>query len=95
VAWPTQSQNKHNESEQQSSQASDQAAVKRVTLVIASLCLLLLTWYLVADRMTPFTDNSRIRAYVNPLAPSVAGRAVELPVENNQVVEQGQVVAIV
>lgn len=81
------------ESEQHSSQASEQAAVKKVTLIIASLCLLLFTWYLLADRFTPFTDNSRVRAYVIPLAPSVAGRVVELPVENNQIVEQGQVVA--
>ncbi|OLQ81604.1 secretion protein [Photobacterium proteolyticum] len=82
-----------NESEQQSSHASEQAVVKKVTLIIATLCLLILTWYLVADRVTPFTDNSRIRAYVNPLSSSVAGRVIELPVENNQIVKQGQVVA--
>jgi len=81
------------ESEQHTSQTSEQASVKKVTLIIASLCLLLFTWYLLADRVTPFTDNSRVRAYVIPLAPSVAGRVVELPVENNQIVEQGQLVA--
>ncbi|BEU05413.1 transporter [Agarivorans sp. OAG1] len=77
----------------QLSQSDSQTPLKILTLVIASLCLLLLTWYLIADRVTPFTDNSRTRAYVVPLSPVVAGRVVDLLVENNQVVQQGQVVA--
>ncbi len=54
---------------------------------------MLFCWYLVADRVIPFTDNARVRAYVLPLAASVSGRVVELPVENNQRVAQGEVVA--
>jgi multidrug resistance efflux pump len=58
--------------------------------VIAALIILSLSWYLVADRYAPYTDQARIQGYVIGIAPEVAGRVTEVLVTNNQEVEAGQ-----
>ncbi len=78
--------------EQQANQLAKRRA-SRALLVVGALCLLLFIWYIAAERITPRTDNARIRGYVLPLASEVAGRVVEIPVINNQIVDAGEVVA--
>ncbi|MBY5992708.1 HlyD family secretion protein [Ferrimonas balearica] len=65
--------------------------VRNTSLSLLLVCLLIFLWYLASDRYTPNTDNARVRAYVLPIASQVAGRIDQILVENNQVVEQGQV----
>lgn len=57
-------------------------------ILILSICLLII--YLVGDRLTPYTTQARVHAYVVPVAPQVAGRLISVDVENNQLVKEGQ-----
>lgn len=64
--------------------------VRRWTLIVSAVIGLLLVWYLVADRFTPFTSQARVRAYVVPVASEVSGTVTEVDVGNNQFVEAGE-----
>ncbi len=69
--------------------APDAAAkgAKWVALVI----VLTLSWYLLADRFTPYTQQARVQAFVVPVAAEVAGRVTRVHVRNNQDVKAGEV----
>ncbi|MEO4017264.1 HlyD family secretion protein [Pseudomonas rossensis] len=58
---------------------------------ILLLILLSLTWYLLADRFTPYTQQARVGAFVIPVASEVAGRVTRVNVRNNQDVKAGEV----
>lgn len=60
------------------------------TFTILALSVVLMVVYVVGDRLTPFTSQARVHAYVVPVAPQVAGRVISVDVENNQMVEAGQ-----
>jgi hypothetical protein len=53
-------------------------SVKKGTGLIALVILLSLTWYLVADRFTPYTSQARVQGYVIGVAPKVAGVVTEV-----------------
>ncbi|PZW92116.1 multidrug resistance efflux pump [Pseudomonas sp. 478] len=55
------------------------------------LILLSLTWYLLADRFTPYTQQARLGAFVIPVASEVAGRVTRVNVRNNQDVKAGEI----
>jgi multidrug resistance efflux pump len=57
---------------------------------VAALILVSLTWYLLADRFTPYTTQARVEGYVIGVGPEVAGQVAEIWVNNNQDVEAGQ-----
>jgi multidrug resistance efflux pump len=65
--------------------------VRKWTLIILVLCVILLFWYLRSDRVTPFTSQARVHALVVPVAPEVSGTITSVEVGNNQAVEAGQV----
>ena len=48
--------------------------VRLWTFIVLALSIGLLIVYLVGDRLTPFTNQARVHAYVVPVAPQVAGR---------------------
>lgn len=64
--------------------------VRLWTYIILILCIVLMVVYLVGDRLTPFTTQARVHAYVVPLAPQVTGRLISVDVKNNQMVKAGQ-----
>jgi len=64
--------------------------VRRWTLIVLAVCLALIAWYIVADRLTPFSSQARIQAYVVPIAPEVSGTVAVVDVGNNQYVEAGE-----
>lgn len=64
--------------------------VRRWTFIVLGISVVLLVLYLMADRLTPFTTQARVHAYVIPVAPQVAGYVVAVDVKNNQQVEAGQ-----
>jgi multidrug resistance efflux pump len=65
--------------------------VRRWTLIVLVLTLLLLAWYLRSDRVTPYTSQARVHALVVPIAPEVSGIVTTVAVASNQLVEEGQV----
>ncbi len=63
--------------------------VRKWTFIVLALSVIFLILYLVGDRLTPFTSQARVHAYVVPIAPQVAGQVLEVRVRNNQMVQAG------
>ncbi len=69
--------------------------VRRWTLIVTGVILVLICWYLFADRLTPFTSQARIKAYVVPIAPQVSARVLDVRIGNNELVEADQELVII
>ena len=65
--------------------------VRKITRYVLIVVAILFIWYVVADRIAPWTDQARVQAYVIPIVPHVSGRVVEVNVVKDQVVEPGDV----
>ena len=66
------------------------APVRKGTLGILAVILLSLSWYLLADRFTPYTRQARVQGFVVGVAPKVAGVVTQVWVSNNQEVAADQ-----
>jgi multidrug resistance efflux pump len=64
--------------------------VRRWTFIILAICIVLLGWYLRAERVTPYTTQARVNAVVVPIAAEVSGTITQVLVSNNQPVKTGQ-----
>jgi len=64
--------------------------VRKGGIGVAVAIVFSLTWYLLADRYTPYTSQSRIEGYVVGVAPEVAGTVTRVWARNNQEVEKDQ-----
>lgn len=80
----------NNESPVLSVEAGADPSVKKGLVSVVSLIVVTLTWYLFADRFTPYTDQARIEGYIVGVAPQVSGIVQEVWVSNNESVEVGQ-----
>ncbi|NRA20507.1 MAG: HlyD family secretion protein [Oceanospirillaceae bacterium] len=65
--------------------------VRTWTFIILILAIVLLVWYLISDRLTPYTSQARVHALVIPVSSAVSGRVISVAVSNNQNVTAGQV----
>ena len=54
------------------------------------LIVVSLVWYFVGDRLTPYTSQARVQAFVVPVAAEVAGKVLKVHVKNNDEVQPGQ-----
>jgi len=63
--------------------------VRKWTLIVLILLAVLLGWYLLADRFTPYTTQARLHALVVPISPLISGLVEEVYVANNQRVAAG------
>ena len=66
-------------------------SAKAWILIIVAAILILIVYYALLDRYTPFTTEAYIQAYVNQVAPQVGGRVVGVHVKDNQAVKAGEV----
>lgn len=65
--------------------------VRKWTLIVLGACVVLMFWYLVSDRVTPYTNQARVHALVVPIAPQVSGIVTDVAIINNEFVSAGQV----
>jgi multidrug resistance efflux pump len=65
--------------------------VRRWTLIVLGLIVVLFLYSIIADRMTPYTSQATVQAFVVRMAPEVAGRVMEVNVNDNQRVKAGDV----
>jgi multidrug resistance efflux pump len=87
-----------NETENNEAEATDDVVapkepvdpVRKWTLIVLGACVAMMFWYLVADRVTPYTTQARVHALVVPVASQVSGIVVDVFVANNEYVEAGQ-----
>ena len=63
--------------------------LRRWTVVILVLCVLLFGWTLIADRLTPYTSDASVRTFVVRTVPEVSGKVIEVGVRDNQIVRTG------
>lgn len=54
--------------------------VVRATRIVLGICAAIFVWYVVADRITPATDQARVRGLVVPVMPQVSGYLTEVNV---------------
>ncbi len=60
------------------------------TIILLVLIFGSLLWYFAADRLTPYSSQARVQAFVVPVAAEVAGKVLAVHVKNNDDVERGQ-----
>ena len=65
--------------------------VKKITRIALIIIAVMFVWYVIADRIAPWTDQARVQAYVVPIVSQVAGRVIEINVGKDQEVQQGDV----
>ena len=65
--------------------------VRRWTLIVLGLIIVLFFYSIIADRMMPYTSEGTVQAFVVRMAPEVAGRVIEVNVADNQRVKGGDV----
>jgi multidrug resistance efflux pump len=63
--------------------------VRKWTFIALGMCVVLMIFYLVADRVTPFTSQARVNALVVPIAAEVAGTVRDVAITSNQAVSAG------
>jgi multidrug resistance efflux pump len=63
--------------------------LRRWTLVILIVGVLLFGWTLIADRLTPYTSDASVRSFVVRMVPEVSGKVVQVAVRDNQIVHSG------
>ena len=56
---------------------------------LLSICLVIWVWHLFADRITPYSEHTRLRTFITPIVPQVSGRVVDVGVDFNQQVNAG------
>src|SRR4051812_33185433 len=69
----------------QSGRGTRLGAIIVLTLIVASLA-----WYFISDRLTPYTSQARVQAFVVPVAAEVSGNVLKVYVKNNDNVQPGQ-----
>src|SRR5829696_10267274 len=63
--------------------------LRRWTLAILVLGILLFGWTMIADRLTPYTGDASVRTFVVRAVPEVSGKIIEVAVRDNQIVRAG------
>jgi len=66
--------------------------LRRWTLAILVVFVLLFGWTLIADRLTPYTSDASVRTFVVRIRPEVSGKVIEVGVRDNQIVRTGDLV---
>src|SRR3990172_901630 len=70
--------------------AAPRDPVRRWTLIVLGLIVVLFAYSLIADRFTPYTSQATVQTFVVRMAPEVAGRVMEVNVSDNQKVKGGE-----
>lgn len=63
---------------------------RRGAIIVLVLIVTSLAWYFVSDRLTPYTSQARVQAFVVPVAAEVSGKVLKVHVKNNDEVQPGQ-----
>lgn len=78
-------------SDQQETKSKESDPIRKLTMSVLGLCVFMFAWYVIADRLTPYTDLARIKTFVLPIVPEVAGNVSSITVNSNQLVKAGDV----
>ena len=62
---------------------------RRITLIVLAIVAVVFIWYVVSDRITPYTAQARVQGLVVPIMPQVSGYLTEVNVRLHDVVAPG------
>lgn len=79
------------EREQPAAAAAPANSVRKIVLITLAVLLLLYTYHVAADRITPYTSQATIDTQLVQIAPEVTGQVVYVGVTDNGPVKKGQV----
>ncbi|MFQ5937350.1 MAG: HlyD family secretion protein [Acidiferrobacterales bacterium] len=65
--------------------------VRKWTFIVLGVCVFFFVWYLVGDRLTPYTSQARVKSFIVPMAAEVSGVVEKIHVDDNQLVSGGDV----
>ncbi len=77
--------------ESQTSAATDPDPVRKISKYVLYVVIFLFVWYVVADRLAPWTDQARLQTYVIPIVSQVSGRVVGVNVDKDVIVQPGDI----
>lgn len=63
--------------------------LRKFTLAVLGLAVVLFCYFVIADRSTPFAGDARVQAFILRIAPEVSGRVEAVGVTDNQIVDAG------
>jgi multidrug resistance efflux pump len=64
--------------------------VRKWTFILLGAGTVLMAWYMISDRVTPYTTQARVHALVVPIAAQVSGNVSDVAVSSNQFVGAGE-----
>jgi len=62
---------------------------RKITLAVLGLVVVVFIWYVLADRLTPYTSQARIQGLTVPIIPQVSGYVTDVNVRLHDIVERG------
>ena len=65
--------------------------VRRITLIVVAIGIVLFFYGMISDRFTPHTSQAIVQAYLVRIAPEVAGKVIDVPVDTDQRIDAGAV----
>jgi len=71
-------------------QSKNMDPVRKWTFIALGTGVVLMVFYLIADRVTPYTSQARVNALVVPIAAEVSGTVTDVAVTSNQAVTAGK-----
>ena len=74
--------------------AKEKNPVRRITGIVVLVALVVMLWYILADRFTPFTDQARFDGLMVPIVPRVAGYVTNINVRLHSIVNEGDVMVV-
>lgn len=68
---------------------------KQLTKIILLLSLFYFLWYVIGDRLTPISDQARVRAFVIPIVPQVSGLITDIYVGGDKLVKKDELLFVI
>jgi multidrug resistance efflux pump len=65
--------------------------VRRTTLIVFAIAVAIFLYGMIEDRLTPYTSQAYVQAYLVRIAPEVSGRVVEIAAEQDKKIAPGSV----
>lgn len=68
--------------------------VRRITMIVLVACTVMFVWYVIADKLTPYTDVATINSVTVPVTPQVSGYVDQVNIRLHSLVDQDEVMIV-
>ncbi|KHJ53867.1 multidrug transporter [Aureimonas altamirensis] len=67
----------------------------RIGVLVIGLMVAFVAWYAVSDKLAPYTDRGTVSGYVARIAPRVSGQVISVQVQDNTIVQEGDLLYVI